>query len=80
VASYFFDSSALVKRYATETGSAWVDSLTDPRVGNRVYVAAITHVEVVAAIAQEQEQSLLLDSLDSEYNLSRRFFGQRWPQ
>jgi hypothetical protein len=35
----------LVKRYAEETGSAWVESLTDPRVGNRIYVAAITHVE-----------------------------------
>jgi hypothetical protein len=29
VAVYFLDSSALVKRYAQETGSAWVEMLTD---------------------------------------------------
>lgn len=53
--AYFFDSSALVKRYAVETGSVWVESLTDPRAGNRVYVAAITHVEVISAIARKKE-------------------------
>lgn len=72
--AYFLDSSALVKRYAAETGSAWVESLTDPRAGNRIYVAAITHVEVVASIARKNK-ALLLDSLDSEYNSSRRFFS-----
>jgi len=30
VAVYFLDSSALVKRYAQETGSAWIALLTDP--------------------------------------------------
>lgn len=62
--SYFFDSSALVKRYATETGSAWVESLTDPRGGNRIYVAAITHVEVVAAIARKRK-GLLISTTDA---------------
>lgn len=80
MASYFFDSSALVKRYATEPGSAWVENLTDPRVDNRINVAAITHVEVVAAIAQAQSKALLLDLPDSEYNPSQRFFVQRRPQ
>ncbi len=28
--AYYMDSSALVKRYAHETGSLWVRSLTDP--------------------------------------------------
>jgi predicted nucleic acid-binding protein len=57
VTAYFIDSSALVKRYAMETGSAWVERLTDPRTGNRVYVAAITHVEVVSAIARKRKTS-----------------------
>jgi len=26
----FFDSSALVKRYTSEAGSVWVESLLDP--------------------------------------------------
>jgi len=59
VAAYFLDSSALVKRYAAETGSAWVENLTDPRSGNRIYVAAITHVEVIAAIARKKKGLLL---------------------
>lgn len=68
--AYFFDSSALVKRYAVETGSAWVESLTDPRVGNRVYVAAITHVEVVAAIARKHK-GLLLSATDAAAAIAR---------
>jgi len=59
VAAYFLDSSALVKRYAAETGSAWVENLTDPRSDNRIYVAAITHVEVIAAIARKKKGLLL---------------------
>ena len=44
--SYFYlDSSALVKRYLTEIGSAWVGVLTDPAVGNSIVVAEITRVE-----------------------------------
>ena len=59
MAAYFLDSSALVKRYAAETGSAWVENLTDPRSDNRIYVAAITHVEVIAAIARKKKGLLL---------------------
>jgi predicted nucleic acid-binding protein len=47
----FFDSSALVKRYLTEIGSAWVGAQTDPAAGNTILVAEITRVEVAAALA-----------------------------
>src|SRR5829696_2496544 len=47
----FFDSSALVKRYLTESGSAWVDAQTDLNAGNTILVAEITRVEVAAALA-----------------------------
>ena len=50
MAIYFFDTSGLVKRYAAETGTAWTQSLTDPSVGHRIYIAQITGVEVIAAI------------------------------
>ncbi len=36
VAVYFFDSSAIVKRYAAEPGSSWVDSICDETAGNIV--------------------------------------------
>jgi len=51
---YFFDSSALVKRYVTETGTIWVSTLIDPSVGNRTFIARITAVEVVSAIKRRE--------------------------
>ena len=50
---YFFDTSALVKRYAAEAGSTWVRQITDPKSGNRIYIAVITGVEVVSAIMKK---------------------------
>lgn len=52
MAIYFFDTSALVKRYAPEDGRKWVQSITDPTAANRIYVARITGAEVIAAITQ----------------------------
>jgi predicted nucleic acid-binding protein len=52
VAVHFFDSSALAKRYVSETGSAWVLSLVGPSGGHQNYVARVTGAEVVAAIAR----------------------------
>ena len=40
---YFLDSSALVKRYVTETGSAWIKALTDPEKRNPLIIARITY-------------------------------------
>lgn len=54
MAAYFFDSSALVKRYATETGTVWVKGLISPAAGNRIYVARITEVETIAALARKE--------------------------
>ena len=48
---FYFDASALVKRYLTETGSAWVNRVTDPSAGNSILLAEITRVEVAAALA-----------------------------
>jgi predicted nucleic acid-binding protein len=52
VAVYFFDSSALVKRYVAETGSKWVQSITDPAAANTIFIARITGAEVVATVAR----------------------------
>jgi predicted nucleic acid-binding protein len=50
MAVYFLDTSALVKRYVAETGSAWIGQVSNPRSGNRIYITTITGVEVVSAI------------------------------
>lgn len=52
MAVYFLDSSALVKRYVKEMGSAWISGLFDPSLNNDVLIAAITGVEIVAAITR----------------------------
>jgi uncharacterized protein len=50
VAVYLFDSSAIVKRYVQEIGTAWVQGLAHLRAGHLIYLARITGVEVCAAI------------------------------
>lgn len=52
MADYYFDSSGLVKRYMSEVGSAWVENITVFTAGNSIFVANITGVEVVSAIAR----------------------------
>lgn len=53
MAAYFLDSSALVKRYAREQGTAWTIGLFRRAAGNRLYVARITGVEAAAALARK---------------------------
>ncbi len=52
MAGYFFDSSALVKRYVIERGSAWVISITDPAAGNQNHIVRLTGVEAISAITR----------------------------
>jgi hypothetical protein len=51
---YFADTSALAKRYVSETGSAWLRNLLDPATGNETFVVRITAVELIAAIARRE--------------------------
>jgi predicted nucleic acid-binding protein len=57
VVVYFFDSSAIVKRYLIETGTGWVGSITDLAAGNKVYLARVTLVEVISAITRKARGS-----------------------
>ncbi|PYT05878.1 MAG: VapC toxin family PIN domain ribonuclease [Acidobacteria bacterium] len=57
MAAYFFDSSAIVKRYLIEVGSGWVTSIADLAAGNEVYLARITFVEVVSAVTRKSRGS-----------------------
>ncbi|NJL47982.1 MAG: type II toxin-antitoxin system VapC family toxin [Leptolyngbyaceae cyanobacterium SM2_5_2] len=52
MAVYFLDSSALVKRYIRETGTDWVSSLFLLDLSNDCFVAAISGVEIIAAITR----------------------------
>lgn len=56
MATLFFDSSALVKRYVQETGSEWVSGLCQPEADNTLYVVELTVVETVSAIARRRNR------------------------
>jgi len=44
--TYFFDSSALAKRYVTEAGSNWVKSICNPDAHNVIVCSNLAEVEV----------------------------------
>ena len=52
MAFIFMDCSTVAKRYVQEIGSAWVSSLFTAVPANSVVIAAITRVEVVAALTR----------------------------
>jgi uncharacterized protein len=64
MAVFFCDSSAVVKRYVAETGSAWLVQTTDPK-NNSVYVARITFVEVISAITR-RERGKHISAIDAD--------------
>ncbi|MGI8638670.1 MAG: type II toxin-antitoxin system VapC family toxin [Pyrinomonadaceae bacterium] len=55
MSAYFFDSSGLVKRYIAETGSKWIIGLLKPSADNLIFIAPMTGVEVVSAIARRRK-------------------------
>lgn len=57
MAVYFFDSSAIVKRYLSEVGSAWVTNIAALVAGNEIYLARITFVEVISAVTRKARGS-----------------------
>ena len=65
VNAYFLDTSALVKRYVPETGSNWIQLITDVASNNDLAISQITWVEVYSAFARRQrEGSLSAGELD----------------
>jgi predicted nucleic acid-binding protein len=64
VKTYFLDSSALVKRYITETGSNWIRTITQIESQNIIVIARITWVEVISAFSRlNREERITLDEL-----------------
>jgi uncharacterized protein len=50
MAHYYLDSSALVKRYVSETGTTWIRQLCDPQSQHTIYTVRISGAEIVAAL------------------------------
>lgn len=62
---YYFDSSALVKRYTVETGTDWIRTLCAEEEDNVQAIAHIGLVEIAAALAGKRRGGFItLDEYD----------------
>jgi len=62
MAGAYFDSSALVKRYVNEVGSAWVRRALAHPTEESIYTALLTHAEVLSALQRKvRERQLTQD-------------------
>jgi hypothetical protein len=57
--TYYFDSSGLVKAYAPEVGSTWVQQQIDPTSGNAVFISQLALPEVFAAFSRKEREGVL---------------------
>jgi predicted nucleic acid-binding protein len=53
VASYYLDTSVLVKCYVREPGSTWMHALVDPSAGHALYTVRLSGPEMVAALSRK---------------------------
>ena len=51
---YFFDTSALIKRYVVEQGTLWVQEIASHQTDNVILVAQITRVEIVSGASRRK--------------------------
>lgn len=78
MAAYFFDSSALAKRFIKETGTAFVLNLWRPSAHHAIYGARLTEVEVCAALARRHKGlKLATDQFHKSVKRLRRDFTER---
>jgi predicted nucleic acid-binding protein len=73
VATYFLDSSAVVKRYVSEPGSGWLRTIVAPTAGNELYVARIAAVEVVSALVRHDPPVPILAQTMADFKLDLEY-------
>jgi len=56
ITAYFFDSSALVKRYVTEHGSNWVRDVTASPTEHPLIITRLSWVELLGALTRLQRE------------------------
>jgi len=65
MATYFLDTSAIVKRYFPEQGHDWLVTLCDPVQEHELYISQAALVEVVATICRKaREQNITIAERD----------------
>jgi uncharacterized protein len=80
VTDWFFDPSALLKRYVREVGSAWAVSITAASGGDSVIVTEVSLAEVAAALAAKQRapRGLTIAERDNALGLFLQDAAQRF--
>lgn len=79
MAVLFVDSSALVKRYLIETGTAWMIGQLKPSNSNDIFIAGITAIEVTSAIVRRQRGGSITQGVtDKALSRFRRDFDKRF--
>lgn len=66
VSAYFLDSSALLKRYVPEIGTAWIQTITDSQNQNLLIAAHITLVEICSAVTRRQREGSISSNQASQ--------------
>lgn len=65
MATYFLNTSAIIKRYFPEQGHNWLITLCDPVQGHELYISQVALVEVVATICRKaREQNISITERD----------------
>ena len=59
MASYYFDTSALAKRYVVEVGSSWVQAVVAQQSGQTLYTSVLTQPELVSALQRRVREGHL---------------------
>jgi predicted nucleic acid-binding protein len=59
MASYYFDTSALAKRYVVEIGSSWVQDVIAQQSGQSIYTSMLTQPEIVSALQRRVREGHL---------------------
>jgi predicted nucleic acid-binding protein len=57
--SYYFDTSALAKRYVVEVGSSWVQGICAQQSGQTIYTSVLTQPEIVSALQRCVREGIL---------------------
>ena len=53
---YYLDTSALIKRYLTETGSRWIRDVVQPAAGHLWATSQLTTIEINSAFARRRRE------------------------
>jgi predicted nucleic acid-binding protein len=77
MATFYVDSSVLVKQHVDEIGSAWTRMTLDADAGHHIAVARIAEVEIVAAFARRLREGTLDQDALARLEEDFRILGAR---